>query len=133
MTYVNIGNEIFTLLDEITELQAVYNKEPAELERYPCATVSASAHENQAGDTAANIRRFSFIIRLYYKLDGTNDAEAILRDMADKVIAKIESNVSLNGSCDYARPTRGIWTQGEREVPIKVVEITVDAFKKVNR
>lgn len=133
MTYVTIASAIQTLVDEITELQAVYDKEPAELLVFPCATVSSAAHEDVANDTAANVRRFTHIIRLYDKQDSTNAAETTLRDIADKVIAKIEGNVSLNSTCDYARPTRGVWVQAEREVPVKVVEITVDAFKRVNR
>lgn len=133
MSYVSIATAIYNLLLEIPELQAVYLKEPAELLRFPCATVSSAEHENVAQDTAANRRRFSHVIRLYHKQDSANTVEPIMRDIADKVIAKLEANVSLQNSCDYSTPTRGVWARPEREVPVLLVEITVDAYKRVNR
>jgi hypothetical protein len=53
--------------------------------------------------------------------------------MADLVITKLEANLSLQGTCDYSYPSRGLWRTAEREVPVKVVEIQVDAYKRVNR
>jgi len=133
MSYVAISYAIVSLLSEITELLAVYSKEPAELLKYPCATVSSISHQNVPNDTAANRRCYSHIIRLYYKLDSANDAEGILRSIADLVIDKLESHVSLNDTCDYSTPSKGIWRSAEREVPVKVVEITIDAYKRINR
>jgi hypothetical protein len=133
MSYVAIATAIKNLVDEVTELLVVYEKEPPELLQFPCATVSSIEHENVAQDTAANRRRYSHMVRLYHKQDSANTVETILRDLADKVIAKLEANVDLQGSCDYSTPNRGTWRNAEREVPVKVVEITVDAYKRVNR
>lgn len=133
MSYSNIATAIYNLLGEITELKAVYSKEPAELLKYPCATVSSFGHQNIFSDTAANKRKYSHIIRIYYKQDSDNTAETILRSIADLVITKVEGNLTLQSTCDFATPSEGVWKQGEREVPVKVVEITVDAYKRVNR
>lgn len=133
MTYVSIAAGIVAKLGTVTELEQVYNHEPKELAKFPCATVTAFSHTDVFADTAANTRQFTFMIRLYFRTDTAQDAETVLRNVADKVIAKIESDVTLNGSCDFARPSEGRWLFQQREVPVRVVEITIEALKRLNR
>ncbi len=133
MTYVSISGQIKTLLESITELNAVYDYEEKNLQKYPCATITAVAHKNEFVDLAANKRRFTFIIRLYNRTDSASDGERIMKIVADKVMQKIESNVTLGGSCDFAIPSEGKWGYQDREVPVRVCEITVEALKRVNR
>lgn len=133
MSYVSIVAQIKTLLLTIAEINIVYDYEPKELVKYPCTTVTATGHNNEFGDLAANKRRFLFTIRCYTRTDSASDAETILRTVADKVIEKIENNVTLGGSCDWARPTEGRWSYQEREVPVRVCEMTIEAVKRVNR
>ena len=131
--YVTIGDEIKTILDTITEFKVVYAYEAKELSKYPSATVTALAHTDEFIDTHHNTRLYQFAIRLYYRNDSGADAESVLRDLADKVITAIETNVTLNGACDFAHPLEGTWTFAEREVPVRVAEITIQAQKRYLR
>lgn len=133
MTYVSIATQLKTLLQSITELSTVYDYEAKELNRYPCATLTAGSHKNNFQDTAANRRQFVFTIRLYNRTDSAADGERIMRVVADKVIQAVETNITLNGSCDWAAPSEGVWGYQEREVPVRVCEITVIAVKRVVR
>lgn len=133
MTYVSIAAAIVTKLQTVTELEQVFSHEPKELGKFPSATVTAFAHKDTFADTAANQREFIFMIRLYYRTDAEQDAETILRNVTDKVIEKIESDVTLGGSCDFARPSEGKWLYQTREVPVRVVEVTIECLKRLNR
>lgn len=103
------------------------------MKSYPCATLTALEHDNEFHDLAANKRRYSFLIRVYFRTDNAQDAETVLRSITDAIIRVIESNVRLNNSCDYASPTKARWGFVEREVPVRYVEITLDALKRVLR
>lgn len=133
MSYVEISEGIVNLLDTIPEIAAVYDHEPKELKSYPCVTVSAFEHDNEFHDLAANKRRYSFLIRAYFRTDNAQDAETVLRTIADNIVSTIESNIRLQNSCDFASPTKARWGYVEREVPVRYVEITIDAFKRVLR
>src|SRR4051794_9826760 len=132
MGYVAIGTKIIDLLDDLGDFSKLYNYDPNELGGYPAATVAAIGHQNTfktIGAGGANDRQNRFMIRLYYRTDNDEDAESILRDLADKVITKIEANVTVAGVWDIAEPTESVWRTGEREVPILAVEITA-TFRK---
>ena len=133
MSYVAIADAIQTKLLTITDINIVYNHEPKELVEYPAATISARSHTNAFNDLCANVRRYVFIIRLYFRTDVAQDAETVLRDLADQVITIIEADPTIGGSCDFAIPTSGSWSFQTREVPVKVVEILVEARKRVER
>ena len=133
MSYSSIGTQIKTVLLTISDFNLVYGYEPKELLKYPCATVTASSHADIFATTASNQRTFKFDIRLYFRTDTAEDAEGILRDLADQVIVAFEANPTLNGSCDFARPISGNWLFQEREVPVRVVEIVIECLKRLNR
>lgn len=135
MSYVSISSAIATLLNTVTELNQVTEYEPKEVKKYPAAAITPLGHDNAPYDIAANRRVFSFIVRLYYRIDdgvGTT-YEGVMRDLVDKVLNKLESSVTLNGSCDFSLATKAKWLFQEREVPVRVVEISIDAVKRVNR
>ena len=135
MSYVSIRNALVSKLQELqpADLVAVYNHIPKELKDYPCATVRNIGHKNIPNDTAANRRQFSFLITLFYRTDVAQDAETILSDIADKVITKLESDVTLNATCDFTTATEGRWDYLEREIPLRFCEMTITAVKRVNR
>jgi hypothetical protein len=132
MSYETIGQEIYNLLVTISEIDFVYNYEPNELKKFPCATVSALEHTNEFSDLAANRREFRFIIRLYFRRDMT-DYEVVMRKVVDQIITEFEADPSINGACDFAQPTESKWLFQEREVPVRVCEVTISAVKRVNR
>ena len=131
--YTAIGDELKTILETITDFKIVYAYEAKELNKYPCATVTALAHTDEFIDTHHNTRLYSFAIRLYYRNDESANAERVLRALADEVITTVEGNVTLNNVVDWANPTSAIWTFAEREVPVRVAEITVEAQKRYLR
>jgi hypothetical protein len=133
MSYTNIRAGIVSLLQTIPEIQEVYNYEAKELAKYPSATVTNLSHKNLFADTARNRRQYSFMIRLYFRTDQPQDAETVLSSIADAVITKIESDITLNSTCDFAEPLEGKWLYQEREIPVRVVEIAVTAVKQVFR
>ncbi len=126
MGYVAIGTQLKTILDSVEGIEQVYDHDPDGLAKYPAATVQALSHTNSFADTAANIRRYSFLIRLFYRLDDDQDAELILRNLADLTLQALEENVTVSGVWDILRPTGATWTHVQRELPVRVCEITVE-------
>ncbi len=133
MSYVSISGGIKDILDDITDLKEVYAEEPQALLVYPCATISAVSHADNFADTARNQRTFTFMIRLYQRVNDVAHGESVLLGIADDVIGVIEDDPTLGGTCDFARPTRGNWTYVERETPVRVCEITVEALLQIAR
>ena len=125
--YTDIGTALKTLLETISDFEVVYGDEKKELLKYPCATVTALAHNNEFIDTHHNTRHYQFSVRLYYRNDTSIDAENILRALADEVITTVEGDPTLSGACDFAQPLEGTWTWAEREVPVRVCDITISA------
>jgi hypothetical protein len=105
MSYSAIGTQIKTILLTISDFNIIYGYEPKELLKYPSATVTASSHADSFSSTAKNLRTFKFDIRLYFRTDTAEDAEGILRDLADQ----------------------------EREVPVRVVEIVIECLERLPR
>ena len=133
MSYTAIAAALVTICETITEVMEVYDHEPKELVDYPAITISAAGHDNAFGDTAANRRMFTFNIRCYVRANDTGASEVLARSMADKIITAIEANITLNGTCDFAKPSKGQFTYPPREIPVQAVEIKVDAIKRVAR
>lgn len=133
MGYVSIANQLVTLLQQITDLAVVYDYDEPDLKQFPAATVQAQGHQNRFHDTAANDRRYEFLIRLYYRLDNDQDAETILRSLTDQVIAKLEANVSVSGVWEIAEPSSGLFLKDKRENPVQIVELTVSLRSRVLR
>ena len=134
MGYVTIAAKIVELVDEITALDQVFNYEPDTLGVYPCATVTAVGHQSALPDIAArHVPSSSSSSASTTAWIENQDAETILRDLTDQVIAKLETNVVVAGVWDIARPTEAVFRTGEREVPVQVAEITARFEKRVNR
>lgn len=132
--YKTIGDAIFTILQTLTtNFSGFYNYEPKELKNYPALTVSVLGHSNDPYDTAGNKREYSFMVRVYTRTDDASYGEDSMRQCLDAVITALEGNVSLNSICDFNRATKGKVFYQEREVPVRVGEITIVAVKRVNR
>lgn len=133
MGYVAIKSKLIELLGAVAGIESLYDHNPNSLAPYPAATVTALGHTDRFHDTAANVRAFQFLVRLFYRTDEDQDAEAILTDLTDKVIQQLEANVTTPGVWDIARPTTAVFRSGEGEVPVLVSEITVTIEQRVNR
>jgi hypothetical protein len=134
MSYVTIGQAICDLLGEITSLKQVNNYAETNLVKYPTANVRMRGHNNNfASIGGSNNRVYSFLIDVFYKSENASDAESILRSVTDDIIAKIEGNVKLKGSCDFAMPTSGDVQYTEAQIPVQYITIRIDAKKMVSR
>lgn len=133
MGYASITAGIKTVLTSVTALQEIYAEEPNVLLEYPCATINAVAHNDTFADTSRNQRAFTFVVRLYQRTNDVTHGESVLLGIADSVLAALEAAPTLNSSCTWSRPTRGNWLYVERETPVRVCEITVEAFLQVAR
>lgn len=131
--YYDIANGIKTILDTVTELKAVYANEPDLLEKYPAAAVLTRGHRDSVHDTAANRRNYIFNIRIYYRADILEDAENILRKVVDKVLSALEADITLGGTCDFHQATNGDWDYANKDVPVRVAVLTIEATVRRNR
>lgn len=133
MSYTSIGNAIAEMIDEITEVKVVYNYAARDFADFPAAVVRMTGHNNLFQTTAANNRTYVFEVDVLYKTASPSDAEGIMRTVADLIITKIESDVSLRGACHIARPSRGQISFVAEPIPMQVLTITIEASKHINR
>lgn len=133
MGYVSITAAIVSVLNSVSDIQVVYNHEPKELEKYPSATVTALSHANVFEDLAANKRVYRHKIVLYFRTDIAQDAESILQALADEVITALEHDTTLGGVTDITNPSGGKWAYQQRELPVRLIEITVSSMQRVVR
>ena len=136
--YKTIKDQIVAVLQTITELEAVYGKDEKAIKVFPSACVSAKEHTSRfytVGSGGRNERQYQHYVRVYFRIDDANnpDYEDILESVADKVVQAFESNVTLNGACNWAIPTSGIWRFGEKESPVRVFELVIASNVVVKR
>ena len=136
--YLPIKSAIVTILEGVTSLKKVYSKEEKAPADFPAACVSAKDHTAtfcSVGIGGTNERKYNHLVRIYFRTDEENDSdyEDILESVADDVIFALESNIDLNGSCEYAIPTSGVWRFGAKQVPVRFLELTVTASVHIKR
>jgi hypothetical protein len=130
--YKTVKDAIVTTLQGVTSLKIVYGKEEKAIKKFPAACVSAKEHNNIYNDLAGNSRSVVHYIRLYFRTDETNDPdyEDILESVADEVINALEHDVTLGGACEFTKPTNGVWGNADKEVPVRMLEITLESRKR---
>ncbi len=132
MGYKTIKDQLVTILQGVTSLKVVYGKEEKAVKQFPAACVSAKEHTSDfssVGIGGTNERVYKHFVRIYFRTDEANDPdyEDILENVADDVISAIEHNVTLNGACEYAIPTSGVWRFADKESPVRLLELVVSA------
>ncbi len=138
MGYKTIKDQIVAILQTVTELEVVYGKDEKALKLFPSACVSAKEHTSRfytVGSGGRNERQYQHYVRLYFRTDEVNDPdyEDILESVADKVVQAFESNITLNGVCNWAIPTSGIWRFGEKESPVRIFELVIASTAVIKR
>jgi hypothetical protein len=105
------------------------------ISQFPAACVSAAGHTAELHDTVSNRKHYQHFVRLYFRTDENNDAdyEDVLESVADDVISALEHDVTLGGVVDWSLPTSGTWGHGEKETPVRYLEITVQSEGRVVR
>ena len=137
--YKLIKDTLVTILGDVASLKSVYGKEEKNVldGGLPAACVSAKEHSSQfnsVGSGGTNERVYQHYIRIYFRTDEKNDAdyEDVLESVADDVVAILEKNVNLNGICEYALPTSGVWTFDEH-IPARVFELVMSTHVHIKR
>lgn len=134
MSYTNISKQIIEVLKTVNGLNAVYEHNEKNSEKFPYAIVLPESHDDTFNDTSSNVRSFTFNIFIIATTTDAQDSERIMRVLVDDVISKLEGNVKLNNSCDYSMPSSGRWGYSvDRNPPIRYCNITLTARKRVVR
>lgn len=140
MKYNEIGTAIKTLLDaqEVTTgLQVTYTTLPAEMTTYPCAVIFPISHTGGARDMRDNVRTYTFMIRVYGNLEGSDESnvQTMVRDIVDRVINILEkqTNLSLSGTCDYATVPSNTFRFESSPSRLYLGEITYEMRVRYNR
>ena len=136
--YKPIKDAIVSILGTVSSLKVVYGKEEKAIKKFPAACVSAKEDIedfNSVGEGGSNEARYQHYIRLYFRTDEANDPdyEDILETCADDVKQALRSNITLNGTCEYAYPASGAWLDGQKEVPVRVYQITQASAVHIKR
>lgn len=145
--YTQIKSALKTLLDGSSLFQQVYDYEPASLEAFPCATISAQA--SQSSDLATGtlmgptqLDTYTFGIRIYYAMtkaedDQLNDArqtaEAVILEKTDALIDLLGANRTLGGTCQKIKPVATTIGETQREQVVKYADVTVQVDVVVKR
>jgi hypothetical protein len=128
-----IGQALKSKIQALTDLSVTYLTEERELLQYPAVTIMTNGWKSSFADTARNNNEYYFYIRLYYRNDNIPNAEATMRDLADKIFSALTADLSLNGTCDYSLPAMGRPLQARRETDVYVHLISLTAYKQVFR
>jgi len=136
--YKAIKDAIVTILETVPSLKIVYGKEAKALANFPAACVSANSDDEEfssIGASGTNLVVIKHNIRVYFRVDEKNDAdyEDVLEACVDDIKQAIRSNVTLNGTCEYAAPATGVWRDGVKETPVRVYEMTTRATVHLRR
>jgi len=133
--YKTIKDQLVAILGTVPSLKVVYGKEEKAIGQFPGACVSAKGHVGQFHDSVSNLKTYDHVIRIYFRIDEANDAdyEDVLESTADDVISTLEHNLTLNGVVDWAMPTSSTWRFGEKEVPVRFIEITIQSKARIVR
>jgi|SRR3989304_581760 len=100
---------------------------------YPFATLTIQEGDGEFADTARNLRRHNFLIRVYQEQSkegqGVAQAETIAINVLDELYAHLDLITTLSGTCKYAQPVRYRTMYENRELDVRVLEVQLDAFE----
>ena len=136
MSVVAIKTQLLASLNAMGTLKGAFAFETGNpLGKYPFATLTLKSGEGEYADIAHNLRKHSFWIRVYQEQSkegqGVAQAETIAISVLDELIAHLDLNTTLSGTCKYARPAGYSADYVNRELDVRVLEVQVDAFDLV--
>jgi hypothetical protein len=140
MKYKAIKDQLVTVLNTVTSLNAVYGKDAKELDNVPAACVFAKGHGSEfhtVGSGGANNTTYEHYIMVYFPTDEKDDAdyEDVLTTTADDVLTALThaGGATIAGVWDYALPISGNWRFGDKEVNERVFEIVFQSTVHLTR
>jgi hypothetical protein len=136
--YKSVKDQLVSILQGISSLKIVYGKEPKTITQFPAACVSAESDTedfNSMGASGTNEVEIRHHIRVYFRTDEANDPdyEDILESTVDDIKQALRANITLNGVCEYATPAGGTWRNVEKEVPVRMYDMTTHASLHLRR
>lgn len=134
MSIANIKTQLLASLNAMGTLKAAYAYETGNPSgNYPFATLTLNEGDGQYADTARNLRRHRFWIRVYQEQSkegqGVAQAEIIAINVLDELNAHLDVNTTLSGVCKYARPANYTTSYTNRELDTRILEIQIDAYE----
>ncbi len=128
-----IKTQLLASLNAMGSLKLAFPYETSDSDgKYPFACLTLKSGSGQFADTARNSRKHSFWIRVYQEQSkegqGVQQAEAISVNVLDELIAHLDLNMTLSGTCKWTRPASYTAMYNRRELTVRILEIQVDAF-----
>ena len=103
--------------------------------KYPFACLTLKSGEGEYADISRNLRKHSYWIRVYQEQSkvgqGVSQAETLAISVLDELIAHLDQNTTLSGTCKYAKPARYDASYVNRELDTRILEVQIDAFDLV--
>jgi hypothetical protein len=134
MSYITIGTALYNKINGIKAaagIAVVYGQNEKSLAQYPAVTISAQGHESNFSDTAANMRIYTFMVRLFVRLEVDSTAETQIRTVLDSIVTSLEGDTTLSGACDWTEPADVTISEQNVEIPVKMCDMTVKCYKRV--
>lgn len=134
MSVTNIKTSLLTALNAMGSLKIAFPYETSDSDgKYPFACLTLKGGTGQFADTARNLRKHSFWIRVYQEQSkegqGVQQAETIAVNVLDELIAHLDLNMTLSGNCKYTKPVSYTTTYQRRELTVRILEVQVDAYE----
>ncbi len=136
MSVVAIKNQLMASLNAMGTLKGAFAYETGNPNgKYPFATLTTKGGDGVYADIAHNLRKHSYWIRVYQEQSktgqGVASAETIAISVLDELIAHLDLNTTLSGTCKYARPATYTTAYIDRELDTRILELQIDAYDLV--
>src|SRR3990167_2669372 len=136
MSVVAIKNQLMASLNAMGTLKGAFAYDTGNPDgKYPFATLTLKSGEGEYADISRNLRKHSYWIRVYQEQSkegqGVAQAETIAISVLDGLIAHLDLNTTLSGTCKYARPARYSSSYVNRELDMRTLEVEVECFDLV--
>lgn len=137
MSVATVRSKVFTKLQEMQSLKAVYDWETSNTSGYyPFATLTLRAGEANFQSSAHNLRKTGFRVRIYQERtstgQGPENAEDIITSVLDEIYTAFDGDTTLSGAVKWVRPVNWVAEYRDREVDTRILEINLDAFELVS-
>ena len=136
MSVVAIKNQLMASLNAMGTLKGAFAYETGNPGgKYPFACLTLKSGDGVYADISRNLRKHSFWMRVYQEQSktgqGVTKAETIGISVLDELIAHLDQNTTLSGTCKYARPARYNASYLDRELDTRILEVQLDAYDLV--
>jgi len=120
-------------LNAITTLKAAFDYPTGNPDgKYPFATLTLREGEGRFGSTAHNIRKESYVIKVYQEQSkigqGVEAAESITMSVLSELQNALDMDTTLSGTCKYVVPVSWNTAYENRELDVRILEVIIEAY-----